>query len=61
LNSPIKFLNFRKRIDELRDAAIEYGDTEMLESLDWVEQKAKREGKEFYQLVHEILVRNYLG
>ena len=60
MNRPETFLAFRKRIDDLRDEAIENNDTEMLSSLDWVEEKAKREGKNFYQLVHEILVRNYL-
>ena len=61
MNRPETFLAFRRRIDDLRDEAIETKDTEMLSSLEWVEEKAKNEGKNFYQLVHEILVRDYLG
>ena len=61
MNSPTKFLKFRKRIDELRDDAIENRDAEMLDSLEWVERMAEKQGKEFYHLVHEILVRNYFG
>lgn len=61
MNRPETFLAFRKRIDDIRDEAIEINDVEMLSSLEWVEQKAKQEGKEFYHLVHEILVRNYFG
>ena len=61
MNRPETFLAFRRRIDDLRDEAIENKDTEMLSSLEWVEEKARKEGKNFYHLVHEILVRNYLG
>lgn len=61
MNRPETFLAFRRRIDDLRDEAIEFGDMEMLDSLEWVELKAKKDGKNFYQFVYEILVRNNLG
>ena len=61
MNRPETFLAFRKRIDELRDDAIENRDAEMLDSLEWVERMAKKHNKEFYHLIHEILARNYFG
>ena len=61
MNSPTKFLHFRKRIDELRDEAIENKDAEMLSGIEFVEGLAKKQGKNYYQLVHEILVRDWHG
>jgi len=61
MNRPETFLAFRKNIDDLRDEAIERNDVELLDGLAWVEAKSKKDGKEYYHYIHEILARSYLG
>ncbi len=61
MNKPETYLAFRKTIDDLRDQAIECKDQEMLDGLKFCEDKAKREGIDFYLCVKQILVRNDIG
>ena len=60
MNKPETYLAFRKTIDNLRDTAIAEKDQEMLDGLNYVEEKAKRENVDFYLLVKQILVRTDL-
>lgn len=57
MNKPQTFLEFRKEIDKTFDEAVEHNDTELLHQLNRANEEAKKQGKNFYQLLYEMLVR----
>ena len=53
--TPSEFLAFTKEMDSFYDTAIENGDEEVIQAINWVDCQANREGKTFHVKLYEVL------